>query len=128
MDNAEVQNMPAPTQATPARRRWFQFHLSTAIVLMFVAAGLLWINVRIDPATIVHLPYIPPDSNVTFSPPLGVADCRGWPWYFHMKPDVMSWYEWHYGPLLGDAAVVLAILVAVAFLCEWRIRRRERPQ
>lgn len=26
--------------------RWFQFHLSTAIVLMFVAGGLLWLNFR----------------------------------------------------------------------------------
>lgn len=26
------------------QRRWFQFHLSTAIVVMFVAGGLLWAN------------------------------------------------------------------------------------
>src|SRR5438105_4088179 len=26
------------------KRRWFQIHLSTAIVLMFVAGGLLWMN------------------------------------------------------------------------------------
>lgn len=28
----------------PRKRPWFQFHLSTAVVLMFVAAGLLWLN------------------------------------------------------------------------------------
>ena len=28
------------------KRRWFQIHLSTAIVLMFVAGGLVWLNVR----------------------------------------------------------------------------------
>jgi len=28
------------------KRPWFQYHLSTAVVLMFVAAGLLWLNVR----------------------------------------------------------------------------------
>src|SRR4051794_22733661 len=27
-------------------RRWFQIHLSTAIVLMFVASGLLWLNLK----------------------------------------------------------------------------------
>jgi hypothetical protein len=27
-------------------RRWFQIHLSTAIVLMFVASGLLWFNFK----------------------------------------------------------------------------------
>ena len=26
----------------PKRRRWFQLHLSTVVVLSFVAAGLLW--------------------------------------------------------------------------------------
>ena len=34
--------MPPP----PPRRR-FQIHLSTAIVLMFVAGGLIWANVRL---------------------------------------------------------------------------------
>ena len=31
----------------PPRRKRFQFHLSTAIVLMFVAGGLIWANTRI---------------------------------------------------------------------------------
>ena len=31
---------------TPPRRARFQIHLSTAIVLMFVAGGLIWANVR----------------------------------------------------------------------------------
>lgn len=26
------------------RRRWFQFHLSTAVVLTLIAGGILWIN------------------------------------------------------------------------------------
>ena len=32
------------TQA-PKKRAWFQIHLSTAVVLMFAAGGLFWINV-----------------------------------------------------------------------------------
>ncbi|HEY3323504.1 MAG TPA: hypothetical protein VGP72_23830 [Planctomycetota bacterium] len=28
----------------PKKRRWFQFHLSTAIVLMVVSGALLWLN------------------------------------------------------------------------------------
>jgi len=28
------------------KRRWFQIHLSTAVVLMFVAGGMLWSNLR----------------------------------------------------------------------------------
>ncbi|MEI6231403.1 MAG: hypothetical protein WCT04_00005, partial [Planctomycetota bacterium] len=31
---------------TPPPRKRFQFHLSTAIVLMFVAGGLIWANTR----------------------------------------------------------------------------------
>lgn len=30
----------------PKKRPWFQFHLSTAVALMFVAAGLLWLNMN----------------------------------------------------------------------------------
>jgi hypothetical protein len=30
----------------PKKRPWFQFHLSTAVVLMFVAGGLLWANMQ----------------------------------------------------------------------------------
>ncbi len=31
----------------PPRRKRFQFHLSTAIVMMFVAGGLSWANLRV---------------------------------------------------------------------------------
>jgi hypothetical protein len=35
------------------RRPWFQFHLSTAMILMFVAAGLLWANMRVRVRSVV---------------------------------------------------------------------------
>jgi len=42
---------PAPPNsteaaATPRKRPLFQFHLSTAVILMFVAGGLIWLNVN----------------------------------------------------------------------------------
>ena len=30
----------------PNQRQWLQVHLSTAVVLMFAAGGLIWANVR----------------------------------------------------------------------------------
>jgi len=33
--------------APEKKRPWFQYHLSTAILLMFVAGGLLWVNLRV---------------------------------------------------------------------------------
>jgi hypothetical protein len=30
----------------PKKRAWLQFHLSTGLLLMFVAAGLLWLNMK----------------------------------------------------------------------------------
>ena len=55
--------------AEPPKRRWFQIHLSTAIVLMFVAGGLVLSNVE--------------KRRVDFD--LGhsseaVSYERGWPW------------------------------------------------
>ncbi|HLX60085.1 MAG TPA: hypothetical protein VKX17_02265 [Planctomycetota bacterium] len=35
--------------ATPPRRGRFQIHLSTAIVMMFVAGGIIWANVKVRP-------------------------------------------------------------------------------
>jgi hypothetical protein len=35
----------------PKKRPWLQFHLSTAVVLMFVAAGLMCANVREYPVS-----------------------------------------------------------------------------
>jgi hypothetical protein len=116
-----------PESKQPAKkRRWFQFHLSTLVLLTLVASCLLWLNVRVDPATVVQLPYVPPGSDVMFSPPEGPADARGWPWYYHLKPEVFMWYEWHCWALLGDLAVLLATLLAAAVLIERAIRRRER--
>jgi hypothetical protein len=42
------------------KRPWFQYHLSTAIILMFVAGGLLWLNLteRFEDG-------VPPDEELT---------------------------------------------------------------
>jgi hypothetical protein len=103
----------------PRKRPWFQFHLSTAIVLMFVASGLLWANLSESPAGNLS------DWGVT-------VHIYGWPakvyWVTSDKTgDGFFWKErGGYSGLAMDAGAALAVLLAVAVFCEWRIRRRER--
>jgi hypothetical protein len=52
----------------PPRRKRFQIHLSTAVVLMFVAGGIIWANARAGFVRPLSLP-IPPAS-------LHSRDCR----------------------------------------------------
>jgi len=97
-------------------KRRFQLHLSTLIVLSFVAGGLVWANMP-------H--YFPADS--FFSS----YDMRqGWPLVF--RSNVLFWDDpfletknFSGFSLLMDCFVWLAILVAVAYAYEWRIHLRE---
>jgi len=122
----------------PKRRPWFQYHLSTAIVVMFVASGLLYLNVR----------------------PTAMEGCgdqafqewHGWPWtaridtifYQHgytryaeedeietarkdgWRPDIIGEHGWHLSGIIADSFAGLVLLFGVATACEWPIRRRER--
>ncbi|MCY3021414.1 MAG: hypothetical protein NTW87_20560 [Planctomycetota bacterium] len=133
----------------PKRRPWFQFHLSTAIVLMFVAAGLLWLNIRVhttiaagkqmwddrECAVVRTWPSLGwPRSVVigTMTVYLGAPDRETLRnradqsvaefWRSQWPHDISRQWKW----LAADFAVALAILAAVGFVCEWRIRRRAR--
>jgi len=104
------------------KRPWFQFHLSTAIILMFVASGLLWLNMR------------PLPQPTRLSPPNWEIPVRGWPLttrYFVMTLDseeaalmVNAGGYWHWQNVALNVLCALVILVSVAALCEWRIHRR----
>ena len=142
----------------PKRRAWFQFHLSTAIVLMFVAAGLLWLNMRArleleshDEVTAAGRPSIsfkayarvgwPYERRVLIteggfgiSERLTAAELRRCfdsevPDELHneLRHATIS-HLWHSGTVLVNLAINGAILAAVAFACEWRIRRRARSR
>jgi hypothetical protein len=111
------EGLGARGEGKPPRRARFQVHLSTAIVLMFAAGGLMWLNVDIH------------------------SDCKffGWPY------DVVAWSDayclFDNAPdaiVLGhhliiatnrimwfsDISFILAILFSVWYACEWLIRRR----
>ena len=77
---------------TPTKRRWFQIHLSTAVVLMITAGALLWANVRlintrranIYSEGLIWSPVGPEEKS------LAIPE-RGWP--------LQYWYYGLFGPV-----------------------------
>lgn len=101
-------------------QRLFQFHLTTALLLTFIAAGFLWANLR-------HYP-------VKVAIGRGVydwvyVDSLGWPFCFRqcdehsiaILPTTTAWYA---APLIGNVAIALAGMAAAGLLFEFLIRRR----
>ena len=106
-------------QTKPNKRHFWQIHLSTAVVLMFVSGCLLWGNFKIL--------FWSSDIQMFF----------GWPFDFHkftpMVGEVIRFgdvvrIELSPKAVLADAAVAVAILFAVWGIGEWLIRRHEGPQ
>jgi hypothetical protein len=111
--------MPAP-----AKRPWFQFHLSTAVVLMFVAAGLLWLNVHPSPVA----PILDPDIDIGLQVD---ANARpfGWPIiavYTCGAADTSRVAKIHQSAAAFDLFLALSILLAAGASLEWLIRRKQR--
>lgn len=108
----------------PKKRPWFQFHLSTAVVLMFVAAGLMWLNITVFEGVLK-----------TREP----GKSRGWPFgcWGEYTWSAYHWDELVQGPehrvevhcwlVLCNLVVALLILCVVGFVCEQYIRRKS-PQ
>jgi hypothetical protein len=121
-------------EAQPGKRRpWFQFRLSTAIVLMFVLGGLLWANTcqRVVWEGVVHWDADPPLG--------GAARYRTWgcgfPFPAYTPRTEVTWGtpppswappEWHAAALVCNLAVGLVVLSIAGVACEWLSRRRER--
>ena len=121
-------------------RERIQIHLSTAIVLMFVADGLIWANI---PATILRLDRIEKVENSNAE--LRGADYQyevwgnGWPATFHQrfddiyifktKPNFIqsSTHYTSYSMVVLDLVVALFVLFGVWFGCEsWIWRKRNQ--
>ena len=104
----------------PRKRPWFQYHLSTAIVLVFAAALVVFLNV-----TPRQIPWMQE----------GIP-CYGWPFGAYYPQEVWFSENIHKFWLVGhgivwwatvaDFAAAVAVLSAMAFACEWLIRRQER--
>ncbi len=108
----------------PPRRRSFQIHLSTAIVLMFVSGLLIWANVQIG------WRYYRAFDNIEWD------DIEhGWPssaleFHSHINngnPDyeeTEKHYAFNWTSVFTNAVVAIGIFSAVWWLCEWLIHRR----
>ena len=107
----------------PLRRRP-QFHLSTAVVLMFTTGGLMWANLT------------PEKTELRYSPAFSIVETRlGWPMVYAWKSSTQqlgpsgvlrSAPGWEYLGWSGllDAAVALFIVHYAGRFCEWLIRRK----
>jgi|SRR5579862_5858541 len=121
----------------PPRRKRFQVHLSTAVVLMFAAGGLIWGNVT-------------PNKLRDFTCGADYGIEYGWPngAYKELRHVVVTQannanpfnscdtllserrpeIEWSFAGITIDIAVAIAILFAVWFVCErwiaWRAGRK----
>ena len=132
----------------PPRRKRFQIHLSTALIMMFGAGGIIWANVvthRVGDASLGKVTFntpaimTGPDGkdivNVTAIPQTGATN-RGWPatliskkWtVFEIKggtkEEIAHNQRYHAQGIAINLATMLGILIAICLLCEWLIRRR----
>ena len=107
------------------KRSFWQLHLSTALVLMLVAGVLLWASTQRQWEKIE-----PPEPRVVAGPTyqgLFSGWQRGWPFMMQAEPGILENYEsvplqpkW----LAANLLVSVAILIAIAALLEYLIRRR----
>jgi hypothetical protein len=120
-------------------RRWFQFDLATAIILMFAAGGCIWLNVISHKPTHAGMDgfwrgfpypaYITLNSH--FKRPIGDT---GDPIMFFRyyttviifgTPFTVRDNGWCYEALIADVAVSVVGLLGVGLLSEFILRRRE---
>jgi hypothetical protein len=100
------------------KRPRLQLHLSTCILLMFVAGVILWANVRLRLDSDRGLPIDPlhpQDGNV-----------RGWPMIVKYEPDIVEDPALSVPDLVINLATALAILTTTAIGCENLLRRRRK--
>ena len=109
------------------KRLWFQLHLSTAVVLMFAAGGLIWINAEkreID----VDLGHEIWMRTHECGWPSVIWEGEGWSFIrpvgdYRFRPET-----WKANGLCWNIAVGLSLLFAIAVSCEILIRLRKKPR
>jgi hypothetical protein len=124
------------------KRPWFQFHLSTAVLLMFVASGLLWLNCSLRLSTCESCILLPSGLESQFMPTWAIG--RGWPVLYAMcwgesteppkgrdlenlmpSPDEVPIFNGQLRAVIPNAACSVILLLLAAVLCEYLIRRKE---
>jgi MFS family permease len=119
--------------------RFWRIHLSTAVILMFVAGGLIWANVQLK--TVVYSKANGKDKSFYH---------RGWPLQFHVGSSVhpymfINWENsdiihlgavedvsaltvagsWSIKSMMANIVIAVLVLLVTFSLCEYFIRRRE---
>ncbi|HEY3323044.1 MAG TPA: hypothetical protein VGP72_21510 [Planctomycetota bacterium] len=122
----------------PKKRGLFQFHLSTATLMMLVAAGMLWVNLqehRFLIEKVTHWNGPVGGGSVRYSwrgygVPFGWAITRT-----EVKgtqppatPPLPAGITYNGFGLIGDLGVAVAVILVAGIWCERRIRREERRQ
>ena len=116
----------------PKKRRWFQIHLSTAVVLMITSGVLLWANLTTEPE--VEMWSVSRNMTNWHT----IIRGRGWPirrariFPSNKFPkDVLRRFkqnEWEFDAIALNGLIALTILAALGVTLEWMIRRRERAR
>ena len=117
------------------RPSWFQFHLSTCIVLMVVASGMLSANLQLRSNRWTAVPilggYFGRDPHNSKNLNLDDLQVKGWPLIYYCWSE--RWRTIWWLPLgtelektlILNELISISVLVLGAFFCEWLIRRRE---
>ena len=115
----------------PKRRLW-QIHLSTAIVLMFVAGVLIFLNISPHQAEEnwgKMEDFVSGGQHITYGFPRECFDdeANQMNTYFTRYTNVHGFVLsiWKTNNLIIDVLFAITIFVAVTIACEWLIRRRE---
>ena len=102
----------------PPKRKFWQFHLATAIGLMLLMAIILWLNLRLSKLPVLFESW--GDGNNSHDIFIAV-DARGWPFYFHRE-----WInEWNIANAIIDGVIAITAATSLFVVSEWLIRRRE---
>ena len=107
---------PAQIEPAKARRKFWQFHLSTAVILSLTSGGMLLANLP------MRLSPVNPGSNV-------VVYERGWPLNIETGGDagrgVLSHERWILDGILTNVVFAVGMFIVIAIGSEMLIRRRE---
>ncbi|MCY3023675.1 MAG: hypothetical protein NTW87_32240 [Planctomycetota bacterium] len=114
----------------PRKRPWFQFHLSTAIVLMLVASLILWRNVV--PRHHAWYVSIVGGHRAVYERWRDAMDqekllLTGWPFVISVRAVGETECKTAALAVPLNALASVLILVLAGMCCEWLLRRKARP-
>jgi len=95
-------------------RRFWQLHLSTALLLMLFSGGFLWLNL------------VPVERDEMLDDQTVLTMERGFPMRFQQRVVQAGQLREAFGTaaLVFNVAVGIVALVWIAVVCEWMIRRK----